>query len=239
MKLLFEAIIAAFLFWLTVSPLSPAKTIGFIGFIIWLFRTYFKHLPHLKSIWFSFLALVVLTWLIINPVNTDFIKPVGFIGLIIVIFVYAIAFFGFIGLADFLFKNNSAVYNFLNAFLMAVTFLIFFSMNFVWWRPIFLGFFLFMFFREFFNFYKVNWQKRSLIICLVLVLAGLELAAVVSFLPLGPFNAAAFLTLFFLLTRDIILAFFKGQLNLYVVFRQITIFVVFTIIIFAVSQWSL
>jgi len=235
-----EAVIAAFLLWLAVSPLSPLKSIGFIGFIIWLIRSYFKHLPRVKDIWFSFLALLVLTWLVINPVNTNFIKPIDSpIGLGVIIFIYAVAFFALIGIADFIFKNNLAVYNFLNTFLIAVTFLIFFSMEFVWWRPLFLGFFLFMFFKETLNLYEVFWQKRSLIVCLVLTLVGLELAAIVSFLPLGPFNAAAFLTLFFLLVKEIILAFFKGQLNFNLLFRQITIFVIFTILVFAASQWSL
>jgi hypothetical protein len=244
---LFEVAAAAFLLWLAVSPIGP-RPIGLIGLIVlvfWLIRVYLKHLPQIKGLWFSFLALSVLAWFVLGPIGLigpigpiSPIGPIGSIGLIGLIVLYAVAFFVLLGIANFLFKNNQAVYNLFNTLLMVGAFLVSFSIGFVWWRPILLGLFLFMLFREVLNFHGVAWRRRSWVVCLTLAFLGLELGAVVSFLPLGPFNATAFLALFLFLVRDAALAFFQGRLALPVVFRQVTVFVILTIVIFAASTWQ-
>ncbi len=66
-----------------------------------------------------------------------------------------------------------------------------------------------------------------------------EMAAILVFLPLGFLNAAAVLTLVFIVLRDILTAFFRGHLKTGLVFREITVLMVFLVLIFAVVPWVL
>ncbi len=70
-----------------------------------------------------------------------------------------------------------------------------------------------------------------------LVLA--ETAVLTVFLPLGFLNAAAVLTLVFIVLRDVVSAHFGGRLKTGLVFREITVLAVFLVIIFAVVPWAL
>ncbi len=66
-----------------------------------------------------------------------------------------------------------------------------------------------------------------------------EIAAILVFLPLGFINAAAVLTLIFIVLRDTLIAFFRGHLKTGLIFREITILTIFLILIFAIVPWSL
>jgi hypothetical protein len=73
----------------------------------------------------------------------------------------------------------------------------------------------------------------------VFALIMAESTAFVVFLPLGFINAAAFMTLFYVLGRDVVLARLRGLLNLSLVLRELAIFAVLSIIIFATVTWIL
>lgn len=66
-----------------------------------------------------------------------------------------------------------------------------------------------------------------------------ETAALLVFLPLGFLNAAAALTLAFVVLRDVFTAHFRGLIKTGFVFREITVVVVFLVLIFAVVPWAL
>jgi len=66
-----------------------------------------------------------------------------------------------------------------------------------------------------------------------------ELAALCVFLPLGFINAAAFLTLIYVLGRDVVLARLRGFLSIALVLRELVILAVFASIVFATVTWTL
>ncbi len=80
--------------------------------------------------------------------------------------------------------------------------------------------------------------RRTWVAAAAAGLAAAELQLVLTFLPLGPINTAAFLTLFSFLARDSLVAHFRGTLDLTGVLRSLTVLVVLTMLIFAASRWS-
>ncbi len=66
-----------------------------------------------------------------------------------------------------------------------------------------------------------------------------EMAAVLVFLPLGFLNAAAVLTLVFVILKDVVAGYFRGFLDTGRIFRDITVLTVFLVLIFAVVPWVL
>lgn len=97
---------------------------------------------------------------------------------------------------------------------------------------------LFLLFQETFRLTGVS-PKKSLVLGAVAGLLGIELAWVIISLPLGVLNSAALLALFFVIIREILINHFRGALTTAFVFRQFTFLVLFMIIIFAASRWSL
>lgn len=97
---------------------------------------------------------------------------------------------------------------------------------------------LFFLFKEVYAFFNIPW-KKSWILSALMGLIALELTWFVLLLPLGVLNATAFLVLFLVLVRDILLTHFRGELGTAFIFRQFTFLVLLTIIIFAASSWSL
>lgn len=93
--------------------------------------------------------------------------------------------------------------------------------------------------REAFRFETGHFPRRERLAAWAGGLILAEVAAVVVFLPLGYLNAAAVLTLIFIVLRDILLAHFRGHLKIGLVFREITILVVFLVLIFSIVPWVL
>ncbi len=85
-----------------------------------------------------------------------------------------------------------------------------------------------------------SWESRKMrLYGLSLGVLSAELATIVVFLPLGFLNAAAFMSLLLLVSRDTVMAHEKGFFNPSFVFREITLFVVISSIIFATVSWRI
>ncbi len=82
-------------------------------------------------------------------------------------------------------------------------------------------------------------QKNAKFIAYALGVVIGELYLVLSFLPLGPFNTAAFLTLVAFFGRDAFVALNRGTLSMPFALRSLTFFVLITIVILGVSPWSI
>lgn len=82
-------------------------------------------------------------------------------------------------------------------------------------------------------------KKHAKFVAFALSVVIGELYLLLSFLPLGPFNTAAFLTLVAFFGRDIIVASHKGTLSVPFVLRSLTFFLLIAIIILSSSPWSI
>lgn len=80
---------------------------------------------------------------------------------------------------------------------------------------------------------------RGRVIAIALGLVSAELFVLLGFIPLGPWNAAAFITLVALLSRDVFVAHVRGLLQTSLVLRSATFFIIFSVVIFAAAQWSI
>jgi len=244
-KLLFKA----FLLTLTIF------LVGLFGFSWWaififflvLIGIYFTQLleRHLLRVSFWLLPLLILFSLhslsILPSCSTSILCPLS----LITYFLYFSLTFIVLGIGSFFFTHRHTIYSLLNTILILLTSLLLFSSKFqvtsFKFNFLYLVFFLIIIFifKEVLHFFEVSWSKRIFIVSLAVSLVGLELAWLITFLPLGFINAAAFLTLFFILIRESIVSHFRGTLNLPFIMRQLTFFVLLTLIIFAVSQWTI
>ena len=154
---------------------------------------------------------------------------------------FAVLFFVLLGLMNLVFRDRFLVYGIFNTALLLLIFLIAFYA----WRPgsfLILGPVLFLvvalLFMEVLGVFEIFLGRRALVVGGTLGLLAAEVVWLTGFLPLGFINAAVFATLFFLLLRDGLAVHFRGFLNLPFIFRQLTFFIVLTIVIFAASSWS-
>lgn len=173
-------------------------------------------------------------------------SPLGFI--IIFCLIFGILVFVVLGLINFVFLKRFAVYGIFNVALLILVFSEAFYLKSLStpksWLILILSsfalfFIIFSIFKEIFSFFGISYSKKTLITSLVLGFLALELFWIVSFLPLGYISAAAFLALIFLLIRDAFLVHFQGFLDLPFIFRELTFFLLLSLMIFAVSQWSI
>lgn len=236
-KLAFKVLIGLLVIYLS-QLLNFSWLAGFIFFISWLL-IYFSFSSEKQWFFASFwLAGFYTFWgfkTILNfPVRTSI--------LLLIYFAAGLILFLLFGLMNLYFKNRLSVYSFFQDFLLMVIFLIFFNLfQLPWIFPLgFVLFFsLFFLFKEAFSFAGLNFYRRHAVISLLLALGTVEVAWLAGFLPLGFFNAAIFLTLFSFICRDTALTHFKGGLTLSFVFTQISLFLLFSLLIFIFSPWSL
>lgn len=170
--------------------------------------------------------------------------PFGFV--LILSLIFGILVFVVLGLINFVFLERFAIYGIFNVALLILVFTEIFylkSLSLSWLilviSSLALFFAIFSIFKEVFGFFGIIYSKKTLITSIVLGFLALELYWTVSFLPLGYINAAAFLALIFLLVRDTLLVHFQGFLDLPFVFRELTFFLLLSLTIFAVSNWSI
>lgn len=81
-------------------------------------------------------------------------------------------------------------------------------------------------------------RSRSLALSAVLGFIAVEAATLILFLPLGVVNAAVVLALILTFLRDTTTAHFEGMLSAPFVLRELVIFVVIFVVVFALSPWS-
>lgn len=143
-------------------------------------------------------------------------------------------------IAHFAFRDRFLSYGIWNVLFLFLVFAEFFYFDFHHFLgAILLFLFLSLLFEEALRFFGVRWQKRILLVALVLALLGTEIFWFTSFLPLGFVNASVFLALCLLILRDVALFHLQGVLTRSFIFKELTFFVALSILIFAASKWSI
>lgn len=198
---------------------------------------YFREPPEKKAVKTSF-------WLLALAAFYGFYLLYTFsanVSLMIFVFllIFALIFFVLLGLINFFIPKRFAVYGILNTVIFLLIFLEFFYKQTTIARSVTIFIVVTLLFREAFGFFGVFLRGKVWAASLVLGLLALQMYWLVSFLPLGFINAAAFLTLFFLLLRDTMLVHFQGFLSLPFVFRELTFFILLSLVIFGTASWTI
>ena len=164
----------------------------------------------------------------------SYIAPLFFL---ISFFVVLYAYVTLHGIARFLTEERERSYVILHTVLLLLTLILFSKL--VWLSPLWM-FVLFavlaLLFTEGFRFFSIPQARIS---GAVLGFIGAELLLISRFLPLGFLNMAAFVGLILFLLRDVLKSHFLGKLDKKQVMRSVTLFVLFSLIIFAASSWTI
>ncbi len=157
---------------------------------------------------------------------------------------FGLLFFLLLGIKNLIFVRREPLYLLLNGLLFLTIFILFFwsdisRLFFVKYLALFSGLVLLL--REFLLFSVpnlANSQKRNLIICGTAFLI-LQLLWAISLLSVSFLNAASLALLVVLILQDFIGHHLSGTMSRQIVLRNITIFLILFLVIFAASKWTL
>jgi len=155
---------------------------------------------------------------------------------------FAVLFFVLSGLVNFIFRDRFFVHSIFNTALFLFLFLlvnVFAELGVFWIVGLVTFAVTLLLMRETLRVLGIARGMRVFAISGVLSLIVVEVLWLMQFLPLGVVNTAVFLTLFTFLARDGIVAHYRGNLNVHFVLRQLTFFVVLSLLVFAASRWSI
>ncbi len=225
-KLLFKTAVAV----LAVGLISPIGPIGLIVTLAVFAAVYFREIEEKKFFRTSFWLLPVLVLAAIGLIGP--ISPIGPIA------VFAVLFFVLLGLINLFFKERFLVYGVFNAAVLVALSLLFFFLlrpgNFWLSGTVFFAA-LFLILRENLGFLGPFSGRRATLSAGIIAFLGLELSYFLQFLSLGFINAAVYLALFLVLVREAAVSSIKGSFSFSFMMRQITLFAVLSIVVFAVS----
>ncbi len=229
---------AVALFLVFAAGLSFFTVLGFLFIALWM---YLSEKTEKKNFRFSFWLAQIVFLLIVAEV------PPGLL-VVIPLLTYAGIVFIIFGLMNSLFSMRSFTYA-LHSTVLTLSFFVALFLR----RPPFSGvplwselfWIVFSFavvyflFREFSRVFGLPESRKTRIAGFALGLASAEVGFLARYLPLGFVNAAALVTLLFLISRDMVLAKENGLLNLNFVFREMTIFIVISSLILVTVSWKL
>lgn len=234
-RLLLKSLFFVFLLlWANVSQ----SIFAVIIYLITAFYFYFSPFSNLniKKLFTSFLVVLI------APLFLSFYSLAYFSSLA---FIWGIFFFIVFGIKDDIFKNSQLIYQILNNFLLFFLFIFLFSIDKSQFFLIkYIGFFIAAFFliKEFFI-----WQFAELnifvaakinIFAAVMTLLIFQLAWVIMFLPIGFLNSAALMLVVLLMLKDLAIAYLNKSLDQPLIMKNITIILIFGLIIFMASRWQ-
>ncbi len=212
-----------------------------LAIIFILIAFYFYLRPSLNTAQFfsSFLAPLVISLLIITylPIANSY-------WLIIFAVFFGFLFYFILGIKNLIFVNRQNIYHILNSFLFLTIFILFFNTDksvFFVFKYLLTGLGIFFLFREFLmlGFREfIGFPKSLNLISTVFAFLSLQIIWVVSLLPIGFLNAAALVLMIILVLKDFTFHHLSGTINRRIVLRNTTIFLVLSVIIFAVSKWT-
>lgn len=242
LRLVSKTLIVSILLWIVLAvDFRWWSLLLFFGSVLGVYITQIVERNLLRSsFWLFPLVTIIGFWVITRTIAFSFSSPyvsIFFIGLFLL---FSFAFFLLIGISRFFFKDRFIVYGVFNTAVLLTSFAVFFVLfekSLFWVFPFFV--IVFLLFRESLYFFDIEFKRRIGVASAAVAFLTSELSLVTKFMPLGILNGSIFLALFFLLLRDGIIAHFKGNLTKKLLLRQLTIFVLLTLIIFAVSKWSL
>ncbi len=235
-RLVSRAIVCAVALFLTyLLSFSFLAVVGFFFILLW---AYLLETPDRRSFRFSFWLLQVLFLVALGSIPAP--API--------LAIYAILMFFLLGLMNSVFVNRSFVYSLFSTVTLLCFFAVLFygvplfSLGSVWDVALwFLADFAVVYFsfREYADVLGQGPEKKLGLYGCSLGFVSSEISALAAFLPLGFLNAAAFLTMLILIAREVIFAHRRGVLNLSLVLREVTIFVVVSSVIFATASWRI
>lgn len=97
---------------------------------------------------------------------------------------------------------------------------------------------IYFLFREALAFMSLPVSRLNLL-SFGLALSIFQFLWVISLLPIGFLNAGALTLVLILITKDMVFAHLSGNLNRTMILKNITLLIVFVLIIFAASKWAL
>ncbi len=209
-------------------------------FLILAFFLYISEPPERKTVWHSYIVLILSSLFVLAHVPPVF-RIWGMVS-----FLYGIVFFGLFSFINFRFKNRSAAHGGIVMLALFSFFLALFGLSAVSaYNPwslflILLAFFgMYALLRESLAFSGKFTERKRAVIAGTVGFLGLEALWIFQFLPLGAINGSAFLSIILLLLRDVVVANEEGMLNISFVLREVTIFAIAVLAFFAVSPWNL
>ncbi len=217
LKLLLLSLASTFLFFL--SFLKTDLVIFFLLYQIWF---YFKHLPQIKKIAFSFIFLNLWFLFLLNKFN-DFNY--------LIIFCYFLLNLVIIMFLNFQYKKESLNFLFLNDLLILFFLISYFSSQFFlnnikylsqvldflrlsngFFNYFFFIFIIFFFLKEFFSYFNLSGQ-RLIFYSFLATFLSFELLILINLLSFDFFLASILLFLFLISYKNIFLKHYKGEIS--------------------------
>ena len=207
-----------------------------VVFIMVALYLYFR--PSLNGSQFilSFLVLLIVSFvLIFNPI-------LQFPNSLIAVF-FGFLFFLLLGVKNLIFVNRQPFYYLFNGLLLLVIFIFFFwtgnsHLFFIKYLSVFFA--VAFLFREFLTFSIngfSNSTKKNLIVYGTAFLI-LQLLWAITLLPISFLNAAALALLIVMILQDFIVHHFSGTMSRQIVLRNVTVFLILSLVIFGASNWT-
>ena len=227
-----------------------AIALFFIG-ISWLFwalfaglSAYFYFQPSLnnKKFFYSFLTFFFCSLIIMGKIHI-----LGY--RVSAVIFFSALFFALLGIKNLAFIHRQAIYYVVNGLLLLTVFLSFFLADKSEWfvlKYALAGIAIFFLSREFLEFFwkenkieEVYSGKRFVSLSsLSIAFLAMEAMWATALLPIGFLNSSALMLAFMLILQDFFLNYSTGVLNSRLILRNITIFAVLCLAIFAASGWS-
>lgn len=145
------------------------------------------------------------------------------------IILWAIAFFLLLGVKNLVFLRRQGSYEALHALIVQGLGALYLLGLIPLVPQVILFLILFLLFREFYFILAPTYPQRLTLVAAALAFVIVEIAWVLSFLPMNFLAGAAFLALITLLFHDLLLHHFQGALNRQIILRNITLFVILSI----------
>jgi len=200
------------------------------------FYFYLRPFLNVGQFIYSFLILLAVSFLVVLSIQSQWLLAVSLF--------FGCLFFLLLGIKNLIFIRRQPAYILFNGFLFLTVAILFFRSDvsplfFIKYPALFLACFLLL--KEFLFFSApepANSRKRNLIIGGAAFLI-LQLFWAIALLPLSFLNAASLVLLALLILEDFIVRHLTGMMSRQIVLRNITVFLVLTLLIFGASQWSL
>ena len=205
-------------------------------FVVSAFYFYFRPRLNSNKFFYSFLALVLVSLIIGEklPIFSYRFLFAVFLGLI---------FFFLLGVKNLIFIHRQNFYYIFSGLLFLLVFLSFFVADKSHWfnlKYILVGIGIFVLFKEFLKFFLPSLNKLIIsLTSLVFTFLTMEMVWVTALLPIGFLNSSALLLLFVLVLEDFAINYFVGAFSRVVILRNITVFALISLAIFAASHWGI
>ncbi|MBI4993751.1 hypothetical protein HZC33_02230 [Candidatus Wolfebacteria bacterium] len=244
-----------------LNNIEAAKTLFFAFLLLWLIssRSFWSAVFYLagslylyfsassdreiegnsKKLLASFLIIVIAPFFWAPHISGSFFN---FFYLFFYLLIWSAFFFIVLGIKNNIFKNSRLIYGALNNFLLFFLLIFLFSIDRSQFFLVkYVSFFTitFLLIREFLilEFEKLKRAKLNLFAAIFSILI-FQFAWGSMFLPIGFLNSAALMLVIVLMIKDSIIAYFRKILDRQLIMKNITIILIFGLIIFVASRWQ-